>query len=522
MLFEKRNINLTNPPDWLVNGFGEPSISGELVTVDKALTVPALYSAVSIICQDIAALPLILYKRLERGKERATKHALYALLHDAPNPEMTSFQFREIAFANIIGWGDFFGQLIWNNRGEIQEIWPLHSGRMEVSRKDGERIYLYTTVQGKRIAFTADQILHIPGFGYDGLRGKGIISLARNTIGQSMALERYGNRVLKNDARPSVVLKHPGRLDDSNVLARLRDSWNQAYGGAENAGKAAIIEEGMSVETIGFPAKDAQYIETRRFLIAEIARFLRIPPHMLGDVTSSTSWGTGIEQQEIGYLTHTLRPWMVRFEQGLNKDLLFSWDKGEYFFEHLVDAMLRTDIQTRMTAYATAIQNGIYTPNEVRERENLLPYDGGDEPWHPLNMTDGTDTTPKDSAPTQNDPPHDPPAKEPKRDITPLIMDALRRISKRDANELTGANKRWAEKDTKWNAWAEQFYKRDYPEFIVATFEPLVASGFIKRTIVREFTAHLLNQRTADIESANYAELDPAALLGMFKEYQDA
>jgi len=233
MLFEKRSVSLTNPPDWLVNAFGQTSLSGELVSVDSAITVPAMYAAITIIAQDIAALPLILYRRLPRGKERATENPLYKLMHDQPNSEMTAYQFREIMLGHLIGWGNFYGQMLWNGRGEVEQIWPLHPGRMEVGRKDGQRIYLYQNTQGQRLAFTQDEILHIPGFGFDGLTGRSIISLMRNTIGQAMALEKYGNRVLKNDARPSVALKHQGQLS------------KEAYNGFEIVGVRLMAAQTM-------------------------------------------------------------------------------------------------------------------------------------------------------------------------------------------------------------------------------------------------------------------------------------
>jgi len=519
MLFEKRSVSLTNPPDWLVNAFGQTSLSGELVSVDSAITVPAMYAAITIIAQDIAALPLILYRRLPRGKERATENPLYKLMHDQPNSEMTSYQFREIMLGHLIGWGNFYGQMLWNARGEVEQVWPLHPGRMEVGRKDGQRIYLYQNTQGQRLAFTQDEILHIPGFGFDGLTGRSIISLMRNTIGQAMALEKYGNRVLKNDARPSVALKHQGQLS-KEAYERLRDSWSQAYGGADNAGKVAILEENMSLETIGFPAKDAQYIEGRQFAISEIARFLRIPPHMIGDVTRSTSWGSGIEQQELGYLTHTLRPWMVRIEQGLNKDLLFSWDKTEYFFEHLVDALLRTDINSRMQAYTLAIQNGIYTRNEVRERENLLPYEGGDDPLFPLNMTDGNDPEPQADPAAESDPAQDPPA-DPKRDLEPLLMDAARRIAKRDTNEMQGALRRWPEKSDKWNAWAEQFYKRDLPAYALQVLQPLVQARLLNESAARRFAQNLIDSRAADMVVTRY-DIQPEQVFALLQEVSHA
>lgn len=525
MLFEKRSVSLTNPPEWLLNAFGEATYSNEPVTVERSMTVPAVLSALTILCQDTAALPLILYRRLPRGKERATDHPYYTLLHDAPNPEMTSYTFREIMMGHILAWGNFYGQLIWDSKGVVREIYPLRPDLMEVGRKDGEKVYLYRPTSGGSIAFRSDQILHIPGFGFDGMLGKSLISFGRNAIGLAMATEKYGSKVFANDARPSVALKHPGKLSPS-AATNLRESWSQMYGGANNAAKPAILEEGLDLVTIGFPSKDAQFIETQEWTISQIARIFRIPEFMLGNMQKSTSWGTGIEQQELGYLAHTLRPHMVRIEQGLGKDLLLPDERKEYFFEHLVDALLRTDITSRMTAYAQAITNGIYTRNEVREKENLLPYEGGDEPLTPLNMQSGNSQNDQSSEPDLNDPQDDTntdtkPA-EPKRDITPLLMDALRRISKRDSNELQGALKRYASSLDRLNAWAEQFYKRDYPEFIQQTFQPLLDVGFIEPQQFRNFITTLISDRGISIENSTYETLSPETLLALLQEAHHA
>jgi HK97 family phage portal protein len=471
MLFEKRNVSLSNPPQWLIDSIGASTYSGETVTVDRALTVPGVLAAVTILSQDIASLPLILYRRLPRGKERATDNPHYPLLHDMPNPEMTSYQFREIQMGHLLGWGNAYAQKIWDRRGIVRELWLLDPSRMEVGRKDGARIYLYRDKQGRPIAFTDEEIWHVHSLGFDGVKGLSLINLARNAIGLAMATEKYGSRVMQNDARPSVVIKHPQNLKPP-ASTNLIESWNQAYSGAGNAGKAVVLEEGMDISTIGFPSKDAQYIETQQWTVQQFARVFRIPPHMLGDITNSTSWGTGIEQQELGYLTHTLRPWMVRIEQSANKDILLDNERGTHFYEHLVDAMLRTDVKTRMDSYAVAITNGVMTRNEARERENLLPYEYGDEALYPANMV---------VAGQQNQP------TAPQRDITPLLQDAARRIAKRDENELSGALKRYEGKPEKWDAWLEEFYKRDYPAFIIATLQPLLDAGLMQPAAVARF-----------------------------------
>ena len=527
MLYEKRSVSLTAPPEWLLEAVGaSPTYSNENVTVERSLTIPAVLNGFSILMEDTASLPLILYRRLERGKERATENPYYALMHDAPNDEMTSMVFREIVMGHLLGWGNFYGQMIWDNKGVVREIYPLKPSLMEVGRKNGERVYLYRPEGGSPIAFRQDQILHIPAFGFDGLRGYSRISLARNAIGLAMATEKYGSKIFANDARPSVVIMHPGALSD-NARKNLSESWQQTYAGSNNAAKTAIIEEGMDIKTIGFPPDDAQFIETQKWTVQQIARVFRIPPHMLGDVERSTSWGSGIEQQEIGYLTHTLRPWMVRIEQQLNKDVLLKDDRREYFYEHLVDAMLRTDLKSRMDAYAVAITNGIITRNEARERENLLPYEGGDEPLYPMNMTTGEESQDDNNADdiNQDETPVDekaPPPPKPERDLTPLLLDALKRISKRDTNELQGALKRYEGKPEKFNAWVEEFYKRDYPEFIQQTFQPLIDAGFANLTHIRQFITSFIDQRGKWIEAENYSTFEPLALLDILKESSHA
>lgn len=471
-MIEKR-VSLSSPPKWLVDylNAGQTSLSGENVSVGTALTVTAVLAGFTILMEDTASLPLITYRRLERGKERATDHPYYRLLHDAPNPEHTSMIFREFIVGHLLGWGNFYGQLIWDSRGIVREIWPLRPDRMEVFRKDGERLYLYSPINGGRIAFRQEDILHIPAFGFDGLVGYSRISLGRNAIGLSMSAEKYGSRVFQNDARPSVALIHPKTLKPE-AHQRLKESWNEVYSGAGNAGKVGILEEGMDLKQIGFPPEDAQFLQTRQFQVSEIARLFRIPPHMLGDVEKSTSWGTGIEQQEQGYLTHTLRPYMVRIEQQLHKDLFLPEEQDTYFVEHLTDALLRTDTQARFAAYATAITNGIMNPNEARERENMNPYDGGDTyrvqmNTEPASGDDGAD--PNDEISTDG------------QKLVPLLRDAASRIGKKEQHELQDAEKRWISKGKaeKYSEFLVNFYEKDLPEAIELAFKPFVESGFL-------------------------------------------
>jgi HK97 family phage portal protein len=396
MLFEKRDTFHVSqsPPGWVVKGYGNETYTGGYVTPESALNVTAVLAAFTTLSEDISSLPLILYRRLKQGKERAMDNPLYTLFHDAFNPEHTSMIFREIQVGHLLGWGNSYSQMLWDRKGQVREIWPLRPDRMQVSRKNGKRVYLYTTVEGQKRAFTQDEIWHVPAFGFDGLQGYSRITLARNAIGLAQATEKYGSRFFANDARPSIALKYPGKLKTQAARDNILESWNEIYGGVENSHGTAILEEGLDIKEIGIPPEDAQFLETRKFQVSEIARIFRIPPHMIGDVTGSTSWGSGIEQQEIGYLTHTLRPWLVRLEQTGTQQVLLESERREYLLEHLVDAMLRGDSQARYATYVQAITNGIMSPNEAREKENMNPYPGGEKYYHPLNISSGSDKEP--------------------------------------------------------------------------------------------------------------------------------
>jgi HK97 family phage portal protein len=486
-IVQKRNVSLTSPPKWLLEHFGlGEAASGINVSVEGSLKVTAVLSGFTILTEDTSSLPLILYRRLERGKERAIDHPYYTLMHNVPNPEMTSMVYRELQVGHMLGWGNFYAQMLWDEAGTVTELWPLNPSRMEIFRQNGERRYLYYTDSGQRVAFRQEDILHIPAFGFDGIKGYSRISLARNAVGLALAAEKYGSRFFANDARPTVVLKSPKPMK-MEAQKNLRESWNEIYRSAENAGKVAILEEGLDLETIGIEPEAAQFLQTRQFQVAEIARMFRIPPHMLGDVTNSTSWGTGIEQQELGYLSHTLRPWLVRIEQQLNKDLLLPAERTKYFFEHLVDALLRTDITARMTAYATAINNSILSPNEAREKENLNPYEGGDSYRFPLNMGE---------------------AKTQTRSITPVLLDTAERVARYENNELRDACARWLEKgkEEKFKTWLDEFYTGELPAFIRRSFRSYVEAGMLDTDVLQQAAVKTSATRQANVTALKTVE----------------
>ena len=440
----------------------ERSESGEMITVEVALTVSAVLAAFTILSEDLSSIPLILYQRKAKGKDRAWGSPYYRLMHDRPNAEHTSMIFRELMEGHLLGWGNFYGQLCWNSAGDVTDIWPLRPDRMFVERLNGQRIYRYSTADGKLRNFLSDSILHIPAFGFNGLTGLSRIAMARNSIGLAKSAEKFGSKFYENDARPGVAYKTDKKLSET-AYNHLQESLVDDHAGADNSHKPMILEEGLTIQEIGIPPEDAQYLETRRFQVSEIARIFRVPPHMIGDVSGSTSWGSGIDSMEQGYVNHTLRPWAIRIEQCLDQQLLLEKDRGTQYFEHLFDALLRGDIATRYAAYASAIGSGWMNPNEARTRENMNPYDGGDEFTRPLNMRSATTPAP---SPTQA------------AALEPLFDEATERVIRREMNDLRGAVRRRLAKDQPdafW-AWVDKFYSDEQPEFIKKAFGPVLAA----------------------------------------------
>ena len=367
------------------NFFMGQSTSGKRVTERSAMQMTAVFSCVRILSEAVAGLPLHLYKYTgEGGKEKAIDHPLYVLLHDEPNPEMTSFIFRETLMTHLLLWGNAYAQIIRNGRGEVVALYPLMPDRMSVERdEEGQLYYEYRVsadeargVKEGLVQLAPSDVLHVPGLGFDGLVGYSPIAMAKNAIGMAIACEEYGAKFFANGAQPSGVLEHPGTLKDP---AKIRESWTQTFGGSHNANKVAVLEEGMKYTPISISPEQAQFLETRKFQIDEIARIFRIPPHMVGDLEKSSF--SNIEQQSLEFVTYTLDPWICRWEQAIVKSLLSASEKKEYFVKFNVDGLLRGDYQSRMQGYAIGRQNGWMSANDIRELENLdrIPTEeGGD------------------------------------------------------------------------------------------------------------------------------------------------
>lgn len=359
--------------------------SGKNVNEMTALQTTAVYACVRILAEAIASLPIHVYRHTEVGKEQDVNHQLYYLLHDEPNPDMTSFVFRETLMSHLLIWGNAYAQIIRDGRGQVLALYPLLPDRMTVKRDDmGELYYVYQRSEEDNpnfkdkgnIILKKSEVLHVPGLGFDGLIGYSPIAMAKNAVGMTLATEEYGASFFANGANPGGVLEHPGILKDPS---KVRESWNQVYQGTNNSHKVAVLEEGMSYKTIGIPPNEAQFLETRKFQINEIARLYRIPPHMVGDLEKSSF--SNIEQQSLEFVKYTLDPWVVRFEQAFQKALLLPDEKKTYFIKFNVDGLLRGDYQSRMNGYAIGRQNGWLSTNDIRRLEDMNPLskeEGGD------------------------------------------------------------------------------------------------------------------------------------------------
>lgn len=376
-----------------------PSTSGKNVNEFTAMQTTAVYACVRILSETLAALPLQLYRYTPGGKERVYDHPLYHLLHDEPNPEMTSFIFRETFMSHLLIWGNAYAQIIRDRLGRVQGLYPLRPDKMTVCRDEsGQIYYIYTKTSDEnpaikpygQVPLRKDEVLHIPGLGFDGLVGYSPIAMARNAVGMTMACEEYGASFFANGASPSGVLEHPGVLKDP---AKVRDSWNAVYQGSANAHKVAVLEEGMKYQQIGIPPEEAQFLETRKFQLNEIARLYRIPPHMIGDLEKSSF--NNIEQQSMEFVKYTLDPWVIRWEQAMQKALFLPEEKKQYFLKFNVNGLMRGDYESRMTGYSIGRQNGWLSANDIREMEDMNPVpeeEGGN-----LYLVNGSMTKLKDA-----------------------------------------------------------------------------------------------------------------------------
>lgn len=362
-----------------------PVSAGIHVSEHTALNYSAFWAAVNGISGDVSSLPLNLYRRIEGGgKERYDAHPLYRILHDNPNPEMTSMTFRRTLMAHVLTWGNGYAEIERDGAGRVKALWPLMPYAVTPFRDSGRLLYrVANDGSNAEVIFNPSDILHVPGLGFDGTMGYSIVAKARESIGLGLAAERFGGSFFGNGSTMGGILSHPGKLGDVG-RKNLKDSIEARHQGVDRAHKFMVLEEGMTYARVGINPDDAQFLETRQFQVAEIARWFNMPPHKLADLSRATF--SNIEQQSIDYLRTTLMPWLEAWEQELMFKLISPLERRQQLIEHVTEGVLRGDAQARSEFYSKLFSIGAVTINEIRSRENLNPIPGGDTSFVPLNM----------------------------------------------------------------------------------------------------------------------------------------
>ena len=379
--------------DYWYMPFGPTTRSGKSVSIEGSLAVSAVYAATRLISETVGMLPIFIYRRTKNGKEPAYGNPLFDLLHDQPNEWQTAMEWKEMMTAHAVLQGNGYSLIKSGRRGVVDQLWPMDPTRMEpaVDQTTGRATYTYTDKKGEKSEFDQDEIFHLRAFG-DGVKGLSVVSLARETIGLAMAAEEHGARYFSNGAEVGGSLEHPSSLS-KEAHERLEKSLKQKHAGVSNHYKTLILEEGMKWTRIGMSNEDSQFIQSRKFQLNEIARWFRLPPHMIGDLERSTF--SNIEHEGISFTTYSMMPWVIRWRQAISRDLIVRTDT--YFADFKVEQLLRGDTKSRYEAYQIAITNGILSPNEIRGLENLNNREGGDEYWMPMNMATSSQVANGDS-----------------------------------------------------------------------------------------------------------------------------
>lgn len=470
--------------------------AGVGVSETSALNLSGVWRAVDLLSSQIGMLPMHLYERTSSNtRQLAVDHPVAKLL-TFPNPEMTPMRLREVLMAHVLLWGNAYCEIEWDWAARPVALWPMRPDQVTVERTlspdrtPGELLYRYHSDTQGVFNLPAYRVLHIRGLSLDGVLGISVIGRAREDIGLGIATREYGSRFFSNGGLPGGVLTHPGRLSDE-ALARLRDDFATRHQGLSNAQRLAILEEGLEYKKIGVPPEDAQFLETRKFQISEIARWFGLKPHKLGDLERATF--SNIEHQNIEHVTDSLQPWATRIEQEFNHSLLMSSERVRFYTRIELAGMLRGDTKSRFDAYGIGLDKGIYSINEVRALEDLNPVSGGDQHFVQLNMAPiaGPDSrsvsTPRLPAPASPEQRmlaavEDEDVEERARRHArarhrlqtaqlPVFEAEMGRLLRREANDVANAYRR--NKPAEFKTWLTEFYE-DFSGVIVEGMSPVL------------------------------------------------
>lgn len=373
----EQRASLSNPPSWMFKAFGvTDSGTGIAVNEDTALGSTAIWAAVRIISETVASVPLGVFERREDdGRDIRRDHPTHRILHSSPNPMLTAMEFREMQMANLLLAGNSYAEIVRDGAGRVAELWPIWPQRVEIQAQDDRVLYRITVPGGKDEFLKPHEMLHIRGMSRGGLAGLDPIATTAESVGFTLALEKFMAMFFGNSARPGGVLQHPGKMSE-DAQKRFKEGWESAHRGLDNSHRVAILEEGMTWAQQGVSPEQAQTIESRKFQVTEVARIFNLPPHLLRDLERATF--SNIEQQSIEFVTYTVRPWAVRLEQRYDKQLISEREQEKLFTKHILEGLLRGDIKSRFESYSIARNGGWLSANDIRALEDQNPIPDGD------------------------------------------------------------------------------------------------------------------------------------------------
>ena len=472
----RRNAPLTDGPWWSDWMGGGKTQTGLTLSDDDMISGTTLFLALRILSEDLAKLPLVLFEKTDQSghpvRTRARDHHVYDLLKTSPNPEQTSFEFREMLQGQLLWHWRAYVNTVRDRRGRVKEMWPLDTRKMiNVTGVGDGRIYWYQPdVANPPKPLGPDEVMPLTGWHTDGHSGPGPLQRNREAVSLGVALEQFAAKYFGQGINQGGLISIPGKLKNKEAIAEFKKSINVAYGGLDESHRVMVLEEGSTWTPHVVDPRKSQSLESRKFHVIEAARMYRIPPHMLMDLERATF--SNIEQQAIDYVTNALMPWLVRWEQRLDKALLTDTERKTHGVEFLVAGLLRGDIKTRYEVYQIAKQNGIMTANEIREKENMNPRDGGDK-LEPAANIGGNQATPPEPEPEPEDkaaPPME--IRSPngqallaiRKRFEQLILDAAQRLIKREVRQVRAAAQKFLKtRDTAdMVVWLEEFYE-DFP-----------------------------------------------------------
>ena len=425
---------------------------GVRVTPELALTIPTVWDCVKIISEDLAKIPFNVYRKMSNGgRERVADNPVDWLLSTQANPDVSAFQFRETMIAHALLRGNGYAEIERDGAGRPQWLWIIWPDAVTPSRYDNGELY-YEVRNGYGLPnseIPAANMLHLKGLGYDGLVGYSVISYAARSFGCAISSEQTASSLYANDSTPGGVLKHPGKLSDA-ARKNIRDGWQARHGGPSNRRTVAILEEGMEWQQTSLPPDDTQLLQSRQYSREDVAKWFRVPPHKIGDLTRATF--SNIEQQSIEYVNDTLTSWAKRFEQECDLKLFGRTARGQYYTKHNFNALLRGDAESRAKFYQMMLDRGVFSINDVLELEDRNPIGpDGDKRFIPLNMQllekageepppgkvapNAADPAASDEQPAADEQPADDSQPDPAQTHAPIFAEALGRCWQRARNE---------------------------------------------------------------------------------------